>query len=1119
MQTKILMCQDIHVSPNWIEESKRDIDKIACTAKEQNVDAICIAGDFFHKAVMATDNHNWNEILNLARKLQDAAQVYFIHGTPSHDVPGCYSSFIDIGWKEIGMGKSEQINDVLIMGIQEISPSVLMSKFPDLSKTEIIAKQYELVNSLIDSYYIPLAVSHHDPVQGGKYVHFMGHGHISGSKFRDDQSPRTTDFMYPEKMLSRIDADFYQFGHIHLPQDFKSIRGGYGGSAHITWNDLNFQAGFNIVTYSGGRGNVGLERFNYDKPIRKKIVVEDLESLLNIKLDEYENSDLWVNIKCDKEFADNWDCKQELAKLKSKISLGENSKITTEIQHIEHTRISTDEYNKCLGLEDLYKLYRPEVKESILKKVNEAENAVGTGKTNNTEQHIELLELYLRGTKAGLENGCEETKIDFTDFNTGANLLVGPNGIGKSFILGFCTPFSVHLPRETDLKLLFSLKESQVYRKFKVGDDIIEQRILIDPTLKNPSAKYSMSINGEAIAGVTGTKAPFDSAVFDLFGDIRMFFATVFRGQKENKNYPGLENAKESDLRQIFTSLLGVDRTPLKEYAHEKVKVLKNDIAMDEREMETLLSIVEGPAELKQEKTRLDDVLKSHETKLSEDEKTKYGFEADLKIQNDIIDHNKIHDDNVIRLQSEIKTLKGEMVESNPDLIEIFERQLKNGKMIFDRRNELNVNINDFNSLYIKSNEDYQTKKTDIEDELKVIETEGTELKHDITYSNNIIDKLTAENIASEEKIDILTKPCDHCGKLSIENENDINKINLHISNNTAAIIKTKEQIGFHEADKKALGIKWSELNKTIPSKPEKSEEHLKAVDDFEDLDDITFVDIQMRQKKVDTLNNAVSTNKTIQDQINSKLTEVASNITSLKDFDRTKYDDLENRLSDIISAITEKSENIISTKKDLEFQTEKIQKNNTTLEKITSIKNRCAVIISDISEWEEVEKAFSPKGIPALELSLIAPQVNSEANTLLNVYGTRFSIEIITQDLDSKNNLAEKFKILVHDSYSSDIKNLSDMSGGQAAWITKSLQESISKIYSSRSGRTWLYSIMDEADGALDSNIISKFYEMMDKALDGKRKLISVSHSPDAKEAVQTVIDVTEFYIDYKGE
>ena len=194
-----------------------------------------------------------------------------------------------------------------------------------------------------------------------------------------------------------------------------------------------------------------------------------------------------------------------------------------------------------------------------------------------------------------------------------------------------------------------------------------------------------------------------------------------------------------------------------------------------------------------------------------------------------------------------------------------------------------------------------------------------------------------------------------------------------------------------------------------------------------------------------------------------------------------------------------------------------RLQKNIERIEKIKTITEKISIDKSDRSEWEVIEAAFSPKGIPAMELSMIAPLINRAANDLLSTHGNRYRVEIITQDLDSKNNIAEKFKILVHDNKSNEPKNLPVMSGGQAVWLTKSLQESISKIASQRSGRTWLYSIMDEVDGALDTEDIVAFYEMLERALDEKRKLISVSHSTEAKSYVDNIVDIEDFFV--RGE
>lgn len=103
---KILNLQDLHINPKWITEAEADNARICEVAKTEKVDAICIAGDFFDKSVMANDSSEYQRILKIGENLQKIAQVFYIKGTPSHDSPGCYAPFDLIGWKEVKIGRA-----------------------------------------------------------------------------------------------------------------------------------------------------------------------------------------------------------------------------------------------------------------------------------------------------------------------------------------------------------------------------------------------------------------------------------------------------------------------------------------------------------------------------------------------------------------------------------------------------------------------------------------------------------------------------------------------------------------------------------------------------------------------------------------------------------------------------------------------------------------------------------------------------------------------------------------------------------------------------------------------------------------------------------------------------
>jgi DNA repair exonuclease SbcCD ATPase subunit/predicted phosphodiesterase len=1115
---KILQAQDIHVSPNWLSESKQHIARICEVAKSEKVDAITIAGDFFDKPLMASDRNNYNEILQLGRDLQNSAPVFYVTGTPKHDAPGCYSAFNDIGWEEVSIGKHHVIGDLMIMGIPEITPAVLMANYPELPKQDINVKQYELVNELIEKYYAPLAHSHNGSVL------FMGHGHIAGTKFRDDQKPRSTDFMFSEEMLNRIGADNIQFGHLHLPQKY------YGGSAHMTWGDLGFKPGFNVVEF--GPISSSVKRFDYGEPIRIKLIAKLLEELKSLSIKPDQEINLWLDIECDKAFADQFDCSKSLEELHEKFNLGPLSKITTNIQHTENIRVDVEEYEACKTLEDLYKLYNPDVPDSILLKVAEAQEATGA-ETEHIEQHnFEFLDLYMKGSKAGLENGVEEIKIDFNDFNTGANLIVGPNGTGKSFNLGFMTPFSIHLPTGCDLKSLFELKDSQILRRFKDGNDIITQKIVIDPTLASPTAKYYMDINGKPIETVTGNKAPFDDAVNEIFGSIKMFMTCAFRGQKENNNYPSLENAKETDLRKIFTELSGIDRTPLKDYAHEKAGILKKEIELDLREIQTLESVVEDKDQIEllidqKNDSRLDneESLNKYKTLLSD-------RNHELSSYDSVVSENN-------SIGSQLSTLNSEGQGLTAD-IALLEYELGNVDAILNEASETRIELEEIKKVqskhtiasgayyeaqgaYNKVVEEYQEEKETKNKKLVQMAFDGDEVKRHIRENNEEITQRKGLIKVKESVIESANEPCEHCGKISSSAQDKIDTMNNEIESMNKFIDSMLIKNQSYEKDLEKLRADYSNLKATLPEKPEPPQSLTDLKLKMESLNydnhrlknlEHIIMNLKSSEDKKINLENEISQKKTRLNEVISQTKELESKI---KPVDTAVYESLKSEILSIEQSISDNIGEISRLDAEIEALRNQLKKSLEREEKIKTLRLKCDNEQKNITEWEEIEKAFSPKGIPALELSLIAPVINRDANTFLSKYQPRYSVEIITQDFDSKNNLAEKFKILIHDSKASDVKSIAVVSGGQAVWSTSALREAINISVIKRTGRNYLYGIIDEQDGALDNNIVADFYSMINDSLAGKKKLISVSHNIEAISTISNVVEVTDFFV--KGE
>lgn len=1122
---KILKTQDLHVSPKWLDESIRDIDRICEVATTEKVDAITIAGDFFDGVLFASDRNNWKVITEQARKLQKPAPVFFVYGTRSHDNPGAYESFLDIGWREINIGKSETIGDLLIMGIQEISPAFLIGQYPELSKQEIIAEQYNLINGLIDSYYAPLAMSHKGPVL------FMGHGHVQGVKFRDDQKPRSSDFMYSESMLERIGADYIQFGHIHLPQEFKSIKGSYGGGMHLTWNDIGFKPGFDVMTFTETQKPF-IQRFDFDKPERQKIVIKDGDKLSKAYDKIKPNSDLWIDIECNKEFADQFDKIQSLSDLNKSIPLGPLSKITTNIQHVEHVRVDTEEYEKAQTLEDIYKIYDPEASKSILLKVNEVERETQAEQGSESQHTFQFLDLYLKGSKAGHENGVEEIRMNWEDFQNGINLITGANGTGKSFSLGSCNPFSVHLPTGIDLKSLFESKDSQAVRRFRDGDNIITQKILIDPTLAAPSAKYYMDINGDPVKNVTGNKKPFDDAVTEIFGTIKMFMACTFRGQKDNKDYPSLEKAKESDLRQIYTELAGIDKSHMKKYSHDKAVEFKRNIELDSREIETLEGL------LLQDVNWLEQNIVNKTGEITVLNTTLVESNTDLEaLRIDIVKLDRVKTENE-GINKQIQGLEIDRDEVS-DVKNSYELQLKTATDTLDSADNVKVELENLKSqetrhtvasgkyfdaqgLYNTDLDAWREDTEYIQAHLENIVINSEPLKK--THDDAVITIKDYENIIKghNEKIEYLNKPCEHCGKLSTTLYEEMQDIEILIKTASDIIVESREVVTLSNKALDILRPKWSELNNTLLEKPKEPESLpilKKSMDDLKiDTDKLNSL-----QSTVDNLKSTEDRKIELESLIKQKserLEEITIQIIELNskliEVDERKYTKLSMDIQILTAEISTATADIATLETEIKTLEKSLTDNDTRIEKITDIKKSVSVQQINITEWEKLDAAFSPKGIEALELSLFTPQVDRKANQLLQIHGTRFKVETITQDMDSKNkNLLERFKILVHDCMANEPKNLPVLSGSQAIWNTSAIREAISYVSSQKYGRIYDYSILDEADASIDTIDIVRFYDMIGRIIPDK-KTIAVTHSTEVQNSIENVKDITDFFVGY---
>lgn len=177
---------------------------------------------------------------------------------------------------------------------------------------------------------------------------------------------------------------------------------------------------------------------------------------------------------------------------------------------------------------------------------------------------------------------------------------------------------------------------------------------------------------------------------------------------------------------------------------------------------------------------------------------------------------------------------------------------------------------------------------------------------------------------------------------------------------------------------------------------------------------------------------------------------------------------------------------------------------------KLAEIGSRIDAINADVADWNLLAKACSNDGIVALELDDAGPTIASISNDLLkSCYGPRFSVRLETQSAKVNGDMKEVFDITVFDSETSEVKSITEMSGGQVCWIEDALTRAICLFNINRSDRVFGTIYSDEKDGALDASRKCEFMAVKRRSLQigSHSRELFITQTPDLIDMADAVI------------
>jgi exonuclease SbcC len=159
---------------------------------------------------------------------------------------------------------------------------------------------------------------------------------------------------------------------------------------------------------------------------------------------------------------------------------------------------------------------------------------------------------------------------------------------------------------------------------------------------------------------------------------------------------------------------------------------------------------------------------------------------------------------------------------------------------------------------------------------------------------------------------------------------------------------------------------------------------------------------------------------------------------------------------------------------------------------------------------FQELAKAFGKNGLQALIIEHAVPEIEVEANKILNKL-TEGSMALSLEMVRPTQKGGEKETLEIYIGDSSGTRSYETFSGGEAFRIDFALRVGISKFIANRSGAQLRTLIIDEGFGTQDRDGLNQFVQVINSIKDDFDKILAITHVDELKERFPVRIEVTK--------
>jgi exonuclease SbcC len=159
------------------------------------------------------------------------------------------------------------------------------------------------------------------------------------------------------------------------------------------------------------------------------------------------------------------------------------------------------------------------------------------------------------------------------------------------------------------------------------------------------------------------------------------------------------------------------------------------------------------------------------------------------------------------------------------------------------------------------------------------------------------------------------------------------------------------------------------------------------------------------------------------------------------------------------------------------------------------------------VKAYRQLEGAFGKDGVPALLIEQALPQIETQANQILErLSGGNMAVRFITQreyKSSSREDKKETLEIQIQDQFG--VRDYDLYSGGESFRIDFAIRLALSHILAQRAGARLQTLVIDEGFGSQDTLGRQRLIEAINLIKDDFEKILVITHVEEIKQAFST--------------